>query len=240
MTDMADRLKNLLGMSLEPVGVRFFASGEDIPPEVRALEPEQGVKSYCQGLTRSARGEVFFGGAAKLGCVLGTSTLGLEKSPEPLLDDAILEKYGVGLFETEEASRASVDGALKFKPGENQAVLIGPLSRLPLEPQLVVLEVDPEQTMWLLYGANYKSGGGQQLPQSGGVAGGCADVTTLPLFEGVVNVTFLGLGCRLKSTIPQDHLLFGMAWDRMAEIVDHLEKMSKPMGMLAKARADAK
>jgi uncharacterized protein (DUF169 family) len=239
MTDVADRLKNILSMNLEPVGVRLFAKGEEIPPEVAALEPEQGVKSYCQGLTRAARGEVFFGGAAKLGCVLGTSTLGLEKSPEPLLDDAIMEKHGVGLFETEEASRASVHGAPKFEAGENQSVLIGPLTRLPLDPQLVVLEVDPEQTMWLLYGANYKSGGGQQLPQSGGVAGGCADVTTWPLFEGTVNVTFLGLGCRLKSSIPHDHLLFGLPWDRMEEIVGHLEKMSKPIAMLANARAGA-
>ena len=239
MTDVTDRLKDMLGMNLEPVGVRLFASDEQMPPEVEALESEQGLKSYCQGLTRAARGEVFFGGAAKLGCVLGTSTLGMEKSPEPLLDDAILEKYGVGLFETEEASRASVDGAVKFEAGENQSVLIGPLSRLPLEPQLVVLEVDPEQTMWLLYGANYKSGGGQQLPQSGGVAGGCADVTTLPLFEDAVNVTFLGLGCRLKSTIPHDHLLFGLPWKRLEEIVVSLEKMSKPMAMLAKARAGA-
>lgn len=241
MTKMAssgEQLKNLLSLELEPVGVRIFSNGENIPEQVKALESEQKLKSYCQGLTLAARGNVFFGGREKLGCVLGTSTLGLESDPEPLLDDAVLEKYGVGLFESEEASQASIDTAVKYGAGASQAVLIGPLDRLPLDPDLVILEVDPEQAMWVLYGANYKKGGQQILPQSGGVAGGCSDVTIVPLDDNNVNVTFLGLGCRLKSAIPNNHILMGLPAGLLEEVTDSLEKMKKPMAMLAKARQE--
>ena len=231
---IADRFTELLQVDLEPVGVRLFGRDEDVPLSIKDFEPEAALKSYCQGLTRAARGEVFYSGPASLGCSLGTSILGLEEDPEPLLEDSALEKYGAGLFETEEASRASVDGASRFGAGANKAVLISPLARMPLEPQVVIFEVDPQRAMWLLYGANYRRGGRQALPQSGGVAGGCADVTVRPWFEQHMNVTFLGLGCRLKSAIPATNLLVGLPWSMAGDVIGHLDKMSGPMAKMAR------
>ena len=232
----AARLKEMLKMDVEPVGVRFYSAQEQIPDEIRAYEPEQAVKSYCQALNMAARGKIIFGGREKLGCVLGTSILGLEKDPAPLLNDTVQEKYGAGLFETEEASRASVDGAPRLEPGQNQAVLVGPADSLPATPSVIILEIDPEQAMWLLYAANYRLGGRQSLPQSGGVAGGCSDVTLAPLLNSEVNITFYGLGCRIKSAIPKDRLIFGLPVSRLNDIVKNLEKMAKPMQMLAQVR----
>ncbi|MBU2552393.1 MAG: DUF169 domain-containing protein [Proteobacteria bacterium] len=234
--DLSARLKAALRMELEPVGVRVYGRDETPSAELDGFDPPQALKSYCQALTRAGRGETFFAGAARLGCVLGTSTLGLEDDPAPLLNDSVTEKFGAGLFETEAASRASIEAARKFESGRNRAVLIGPLGRMPEEPQVVIVELDPEQTMWLLYADNYHGGGPQALPQSGGVAGGCADITVWPLSENQTNVTFLGLGCRLKSAIPPIHLLAGFPCTRLGDIVESLEKMAKPMAKLAQAR----
>ena len=239
MTDLSQvalRLKTLLNMDLEPVGVKFFSPGQEIPPELGGFTPEVGLKSYCQGLTRASRGETFLAAREKLGCVLGTSVLGLENDPAPLLDDNVREKHGAGLYETEQASRTSVESAPKFPAGSISEVLIGPLASLSVAPQLVIMETDPEQTMWLLYAANYQQGGPQQLPQSGGVAGGCADTTVVPVVNGETNLTFLGLGCRIKSGIPAQHLLVGLPFNKIDEIADHLEKMAKPMAKLAQSR----
>jgi hypothetical protein len=43
-----------------------------------------------------------------MGCKLGTSVLGFEKDTEAYLDDGVLEKFGVGLFETEDASAETI------------------------------------------------------------------------------------------------------------------------------------
>lgn len=230
--DWAIRMKDLLDLNLEPVGVRIYHQDEEIPETVRALETESGLKSYCQGLCLAARGSSFYGGSRKLGCPLGTSTLGLEDQPDPLLEGAVSEKYGVGLYDTEAASRASVDAATKFKAGANQSVLIAPLADFPATPQVIIMEALPETVMWLLYAANHASGGSQALPQSGGVAGGCSDVTTIPMFEGMMNITFMGLGCRMKSGLPPQHLLAGFPAGKMEEIVGALDKMAKPMAKL--------
>ena len=76
-----------------------------------------------------------------------------------------------------------------------------------------------------------------ELPQSGGALGGCSDITAVPILEGMPNVTFLGLGCRLKSAIDSCHLMMGVPGNRLNSICDSVERMAKPLAMLNNARA---
>jgi uncharacterized protein (DUF169 family) len=89
--------------------------------------------------------------------------------------------------------------------------------------------------MWLLYAVNYEKGGKMDLPQSGGALGGCADITALPLLEGIPNVTFLGLGCRLKSAIDACHLMMGIPGSQLESVHAHVRDMAKPIAMLRNA-----
>ena len=83
---------------------------------------------------------------------------------------------------------------------------------------------------------NYEKGGRIDLPQSGGALGGCADITALPLLNGTANITFLGLGCRLKSAIAPCDLMLGAPGDQLALIHTHILDMAKPIAMLNKQR----
>ena len=73
------------------------------------------------------------------------------------------------------------------------------------------------------------------LPQSGGALGGCSDITALPLRTGLPNVTFLGLGCRLKSAIDACHLMLGAPGPTLTSIHAHILDLAKPIAMLKKA-----
>jgi uncharacterized protein (DUF169 family) len=77
------------------------------------------------------------------------------------------------------------------------------------------------------------------LPQSGGALGGCSDITAIPLLKGVPNVTFLGLGCRLKSAVDPCHLMMGTPGDMLETIHTHILDMAKPIAMLKNARSSA-
>ena len=136
--------------------------------------------------------------------------LGFEKEMEAFLDDGVLEKYGVGLFETEEASAETILKSTYLEKGLTRAAYIPPLSAFNYTPQVVVFTADSEQIMWLLYAINYEKGGKMDLPQSGGALGGCSDITAWPLITGQPNITFLGLGCRMKSSIGPCHLMMGI------------------------------
>jgi uncharacterized protein (DUF169 family) len=227
-------LVNSLGLKYEPVGVTLYLETDPLPPDLPVTL--ENLKSYCQALVWAGEGRRLLLRKEQMGCKLGTSVLGFEKDLEGYLDDGVLEKYGVGLFATEEASAATILKSTYLERGKTQAVLIAPLSAFRERPQVVVFTANSEQVMWLLYAVNYEKGGRMDLPQSGGALGGCSDITALPLLKGVPNVTFLGLGCRLKSALDACHLMLGTPGHTLASIHTHVLAMAKPIAMLKNAR----
>lgn len=224
-----------LKLKYEPVGVTLYGQGQALPPDIPLSH--ENFKSYCQALVLAGAGRTLLLKKEHMGCKLGTSVLGMEEDLEPILDDGVLEKYGVGLFATEEASARTIHDSTYLDQGKTRAVLIAPLSACPAEPQVVVFTANSEQVMWLLYAANYERGGRQDLPQSGGALGGCSDITALPLLTGLPNITFLGLGCRIKTGLDACHLMMGLHSRDLAGIHSHVVAMAKPIAMLFAAQA---
>lgn len=224
-----------LALRYEPVGITLYKETDALPEGISFTEKD--LKSYCQALILAGEGEILLLKKEQMGCKLGTSVLGFEKEMEAFLDDGVLEKYGVGLFETEEASAETILKSTYLEKGKTRAAFIAPLSEFKHNPQVVVFTANSEQVMWLLYALNYEKGGQMNLPQSGGALGGCADITAMPMLEGISNITFLGLGCRLKSSIEPCDLMLGSPGDQIKIIHKHILEMEKPIGMLAKEQA---
>ena len=231
--DMVKRLS----LQYEPVGVTLYTDKDPLPPQIPFSDKE--LKSYCQALILAGGGETFLLEREKMGCKLGTSVLGFEDNMDAYLDDGVLEKYGVGLFGTEEASAETILKSTYLAKGKTRAALIAPLSKFEQIPQVVIFTANSEQVMWLLYAVNYLKGGQMNLPQSGGALGGCSDITALPLLKGIPNITFLGLGCRLKSAIGPCHLMLGINGSDLAMIHTHIMEMAKPIDMLNRQQASS-
>lgn len=232
---ISTELTQSLGLAYQPVGVSLFQSAEAIP----AGTPFFGgnLKSYCQAVALAGKGTSFLVRKEQMGCKLGTSVLGFEEDTEAFLDDGVLEKYGVGLFGSEEASEQTMKQSFYLEKGKTHAALIAPLGVFGALPQVVVFTANSEQVMWLLYALNYDKGGRMELPQSGGALGGCADITALPLTQGVPNITFLGLGCRIKSAVDACHLMLGMSGADLEKAHAHVRALAKPIAMLNKAKS---
>jgi len=235
---LSDDLVQSLSLDYEPVGVTLYGEEDSLPPDVPFAEKE--FKSYCQALVLAGESQTLLLKKEQMGCKLGTSVLGCEKDMEAYLDDGVLEKYGVGLFASEEASAETILKSTYLEKGKTTAALIAPLRVFTQRPQVVVFTANSEQIMWLLYALNYEKGGRMDLPQSGGALGGCADITALPLLNGTANITFLGLGCRMKSAIEPCDLMLGTPGDQLALIHTHVLNMAKPIAMLKKQRSASK
>jgi uncharacterized protein (DUF169 family) len=226
-------LASHLELKYEPVGVTLYGQMDPLPD---ISLTQENLKSYCQALTLAGEGRTLLLEKERMGCKLGTSVLGFEKDLEAYVDDGVLEKYGVGLYGSEEASAATIRKSIYLPQGETRAALIAPLSLFKESPQVVVFTADSEQVMWLLYAVNYDRGGRMELPQSGGALGGCADITALLLLQGVPNITFLGLGCRIKAAVDPCHLMMGLPAGSLEMVHAHVLDMEKPIAMLKKAR----
>lgn len=228
-------LRTSLELRYAPVGVILYREGDALPADLPFAR--ENLKSYCQALVLAGEGRSLLLKKEQMGCKLGTSVLGMETDLERYLDDGVLEKYGVGLFASEEASAATILKAAYLEKGKTQAVLVAPLAAFEIPPQVVVFTANSEQVMWLLYALNYEKGGRMDLPQSGGALGGCSDITVLPLLMGGPNITFLGLGCRLKAALDPCHLMLGTPGGTLATLHQHLLAMVKPIALLRQARA---
>ena len=224
-----------LDLKYEPVGVTLYMEKDPLAADIGLTQ--ENLKSYCQALVMAGEGKTLLLKKEQIGCKLVTSVLGFEKDTEAYLDDGVLEKYGVGLFGSEEASAETILSSTYLEKGRTQAVLIAPMSSFKENPQVVIFTADSEQVMWLLYGVNYEKGGRMELPQSGGALGGCSDITALPLLKGMANITFLGLGCRLKAAIDGCHLMLAVPGSPLETIHSHILDMAKPIAMLQKARS---
>jgi len=235
--NISQSLVKHLSLEYEPVGVILYRETDPLPAEIPFSQRE--LKSYCHALVAAGKGEVLLLRKEQMGCKLGTSVLGFEEHMEAYLDDGVLEKYGVGLFGSEEASAQTILKSWYLEKGKTQAALIAPLSSFKQKPQVVIFTANSQQVMWLLYALNYERGGKMDLPQSGGALGGCADITALPLLEGISNITFLGLGCRLKSSVGPCELMLGSPGDQLEIIHNHILDMTKPIAMLEKQSAGA-
>ncbi len=234
---ISQNLIKSLSLQYEPVGVNLYNETGTLPADLTFTQKE--YKSYCHALVAAGEGEVLLLKKEQMGCKLGTSVLGMEEDMGAYLDDGVLEKYGVGLFETEEASAETILKSSYLEKGKTKTALIAPLSYLKQAPQVAVFTANSEQVMWLLYALNYEKGGHMNLPQSGGALGGCADITAMPLLEGVANITFLGLGCRLKSSVDPCDLMLGAPGDQLEMIHNHVLDMAKPIAMLKKQGASS-
>jgi uncharacterized protein (DUF169 family) len=234
---IANDLVTSLDLQHEPVGVTLYKEGDPLP--TRLSLTTENLKSYCQALALAGKGRGLLLDKEHQGCKLGTSVLGFESEDlERFLDDGVLEKYGVGLFGTEEASAATIRESTYLEKGKTQAALVAPLATFTETPQIVVFTADSEQVMWLLYAVNYDRGGRMDLPQSGGALGGCADITAFPLLTGTPNVTFLGLGCRIKAALDPCHLMMGVPGSSLTMLHTHIQDMAKPIAMLKKSRGE--
>ena len=242
MTDFSTLSQDLvaaLGLKYAPVGVTLYQDADPLPPGL-AFTGEK-FKSYCQALVLAGEGRTLLLAKDQMGCKLGTAVLGFEKGREleEFLDDGVLEKYGVGLYGSEEASAATIRKGVYLEAGRTKAAFIAPLAAFKEVPQVVVCTADSEQVMWLLYALNYEKGGRMELPQSGGALGGCSDITAMPLLQGIANITFLGLGCRIKTGLDPCHLMLGLPGGALVTAHRHIQDMAKPIAMLQKARAGA-
>ena len=141
---LSSDLVKALDLKYEPVGVTLYREQDPLPPEV-PLTGEK-FKSYCQALVLAGEGRSLLLTREQMGCKLGTAVLGLEKGREleEYLDDGVLEKYGVGLYASEEAAAATIRKAVYLEPGQTRAVLIAPLAALKETPQAAVFIADSE------------------------------------------------------------------------------------------------
>jgi len=150
--DIANNLRSLLKLSSEPVAIKLFkAPNRDLP--VRSPERLR----YCQLLMLARRGETYTLDRDNIACPAAAAAFGFAPLPDKISRGEMLKT--LGLFDTNEAASTTMAEMPRLGQGEFVAVAAAPLSKAGYEPDIVVIEDEPEKIMWLSLASIYFKGG---------------------------------------------------------------------------------
>ena len=114
----------------------------------------------------------------------------------------------------------------RLEMGKYKMVAGCPLGEAPFEPDVVVIEADPEHLMWVALAKVFENGG--RLDFSTAVLQAtCVDVTILPFLTQKMNANLGCYGCREATNLAESETVLGFPIKDLEEITRSLQKLNE-------------
>ena len=200
-----------------PVGVKFLAKRPDM---VQGLNENMAL---CEMLKRAQEGNVFCADKDNHTCDAGLYVLGQADAPEPYTSG----EFGAGLKIFEEARSASrlYQYIPRIGKGVANYIAFSPLSKLPFDPDVLIILANTGQTEILLRAMSYRTGKMWLSKYSPAI--GCAWIFIYPYLTGELNYTITGLGhgMRRRKLFPEGQQLVSIPFDLLPSMLQTLQDM---------------
>ncbi|WP_214041439.1 DUF169 domain-containing protein [Methanoculleus sp.] len=217
---MGSAMKEFLGLSGSPVGVRIVKQND----EIAEAEPAGGHR-FCQALMRGRRGDHVVVTAETIACPAAARAFGFKPLPEPLKSGKGL--VGFGITAEESVGQQMFVGMTTFEPGEIVQLDVFPLDAAGSEPDIVVVEDEVEKLMWIVLAYMHARGGERVSGSTAVLQATCVDSTIIPYVEDRLNYGFGCYGCRDATDMGPGEAILGFPARYLPEIVRHLEYLNQ-------------
>ncbi len=202
---------------VQPVGIKFLAERPD------KMERLGESMALCEMLKRAQEGNAFFADQENHTCDAGPYVLGQAEAPEPYISG----QFGAGLRIFEDARSASrlYQYIPRLARGVANYIAFSPLSKLPFDPDVLIILAKTSQTEILLRAMSYRTG--KMWASKYSAAIGCAWIFIYPYVSGELNYTITGLGhgMRRRNLFPEDHQLISIPFDFLPSMLQTLQDM---------------
>ena len=215
--EYSQRLTEVLALQGSPVAITY-----SMEPATTA---EPGKHWVCQAFLDARDGKTFNLTKANSACQGGTWHLGLGPKAEGQADKALKNflVHGEKLF----CSIAAFNRAMMLTSqpplGLAENVILAPMEKAELMPDLALFIVNAEQACRLIQLATYSDG---ISPKTEMVGSGCHMAVAYPLVSGEINVTFLDWTARRSKSYKPDELIVTVPWHRLPGIVEAIDVCS--------------
>mgnify|MGYP001103622449 CR=1 FL=1 len=213
------RLNDLLKLRVPPLAVVLLEKVADIPGNVWVPEKQY---TFCQ-LTAFARFDqrIVAGTIDNSACAYAKANLGLTDWPKELLSG---RQPWVWTRNPEDTIK-NVKGLTKIKQ-TFQAVLVSPLRKSLLQPDVVMVIGNSAQMMRLLNAYTWITGG-FIYSKNAGHCGVCSAGVATPYQRGKPHLAIPCSGARTWGRYTDDEIIFGIPGDMIEEITIALEEMKE-------------
>ena len=214
-TDLA--ILDKFEFDVPPVSVKFMVKRPDM---VERLNEKMAL---CEMLKRAQNGNAFYADKENHTCEAGLYVLGQADAPEPFISG----RFGAGLKIFEEPHSASrlYQYIPKIGRGVVHYIAFSPLSKLPFEPDVLIILAKTNQTEILLRAMSYRTG--KMWSSKSSAAIGCAWIYVYPYLTGELNYTLAGLGHGMKrrKLFPEGMQIISIPFDLLPSILQTLQEM---------------
>lgn len=207
-----------LGLTREPVAVKFAKREEDIP---QGMKKAAENARHCEFVTQAAAGETFYASAAEQKCKGGSSAMGLEPRPPKVESGEFY--YGLGRFDSVETSKKVVDSLPKVDE-ENFALLYAPLKDAEFIPDTLIIIAKPVAGMKTAQAIVYNTGE-RAKANFAGIQSLCADAVAGTYTTGKPNATLGCDGSRGYAGIEDDEIIYALAKENIEPFISAFENL---------------
>lgn len=215
--EYSKRLKEVLGLKGSPIAVSYSM--------VPASGAKQGKYMVCQALPDARDGAIINLSKESCACPGGVWHLGLAPRPSGEMDK-FLKKFlveGEKLFCSIATFHRCI--ALTTQPplGLSEYVVLSPLEKAEIAPDLVVFLCNPEQACRLITLATYPDG---IPPKTEIVGSACHMAIAYPIVSGELNISFLDYTARKYQNYKPDELFVSIPYHKMPGLMDSIDLCS--------------
>ncbi len=217
--DSAAALKHILGLTWEPIAVKFYEERVGLPYFELPSE-----RRYCQVLMGAREGQRFLLTADNISCPAAAWALGFKEPPPTLSSGEMPAKMGI--FGSPEAVKNTLNSMSRLPVGKYKMIACCPLSEAPFQPDVVVLESDVEHLMWVALARLFETGG--RLPLDTAILQAtCVDATIIPFVYQRLNASLGCYGCREATNLAESESVLGFHIKDLETIVSSLKKLNE-------------
>jgi uncharacterized protein (DUF169 family) len=220
---LGEKLRALVNPATLPVAVKFLKEPSEIPPGARRPLKDLGVRmAPCQGAGMTRRyGWTLAFAKEDVGCAIAANSYGWErvKNEEGVIAFLTYMNYAG----SPEAAREVLKGFRNLDMDENLVVVYSPLERTKVEPDVVLIYVNPAQLMRLIHGATVKSGKPIESHFSGRAAS-CTEGVIGAFLDQNPKVVVPGNGDRVWGGCQDHEVAMAVPATRLDELIEGLRK----------------
>lgn len=229
LVNKAEFVYNQLRLKTLPVGVKFLNRRDALPEKAR--RPSVFLKkkiTICQAMTmaRVYGWQMGITGEDVI-CVLASLAFGFTSAADPRNEMA--ESFFESMYKSDmDKTVKEVEQMCFLERDEYQALLIGPLQKISMVPDTVVLYGNPGQMSRILQAATY-----DRDEKIQGLFGGkveCPEYLIRPLKTGEPRIVIPGPGDRIFSMTSDDEMIFAMPFSFLDRFILGLKESGKKAG----------
>ena len=217
------KIREIVNPETFPVAVKILKDETGIPESAkRPLRDLKVPMAPCQGSAMARRyGWTVAFGPEDVACAIAIHTYGWERLADDRGATGFLTR--VNYARDENAAKQVLASWRTLDMGKDLAVVYSPLERTKIEPDVILIYVNPAQMMRLIHGATYHSGKPIQSSFSGR-AGSCTDGIIGAYLDNEPKVVVPGNGDRVWATCQDHEMIMAIPAGRLGEVVEGLEK----------------